>query len=264
MPGILILDELQSATEGGGIKLKDPLQTQDGTPLLSPSGEVSINFDNLANNTIHMNKLNIPDDGMTGDKIHGGTISGFQSTGITDNASNTALTISSDGNVSLNGNLVIGSGIPALGLMNIDGYHIKDNATYGRTWYYGTRYGNIPGNHLVHVGYVNSITTTWTNIFSSTTGGHQGYWFEIFLGLVDVCCNSTSGGYARGRVQGSASYSGGGGIDESTYIGAQIQVQAASNQYIQVRTSTGSAGTWYTLKVYGNWNYNTHSFPSDQ
>jgi len=101
MPGILILDELQSATEGGGIKLKDPLQTQDGTPLLSPSGEVSINFDNLANNTIHMNKLNIPDDGMTGDKIHGGTISGFQSTGITDNANSTALTIIANGNVGI-------------------------------------------------------------------------------------------------------------------------------------------------------------------
>jgi len=101
MPGILILDELQSATEGGGIKLKDPLQTQDGTPLLSPSGEVSINFDNLANNTIHMNKLNIPDDGMTGDKIHGGIISGFQSTGITDSSSNTVITVHSNENVGI-------------------------------------------------------------------------------------------------------------------------------------------------------------------
>jgi len=119
MPGILILDELQSATEGGGIKLKDPLQTQDGTPLLSPSGEVSINFDNLANNTIHMNKLNIPDDAMSGDKIHGGTISGFQSTGITDNASNTALTIIANGNVG------IGTDTPAYAL------NIKSNSFSG-------------------------------------------------------------------------------------------------------------------------------------
>lgn len=85
MPGVLILDELQSATEGGGIKLAAPLQTQDGADLLSPTGQVSVNFDNVANNVI------------SGDKIHGGIISGFSSTGIQDNANSVALTIDSGG-----------------------------------------------------------------------------------------------------------------------------------------------------------------------
>lgn len=321
MPGVLILDELQSATEGGGIKLAAPLQTQDGADLLSPTGQVSVNFDNVANNVI------------SGDKIHGGIISGFSSTGIQDNANSVAMTINSDGNVGINeqtpdaklqinntsvnfakigtsnkghyfesqsdentdgfeiyqqhgsnsnrnsfivndnrigskspaflvggnGNVGIGTSSP-LGILDVDGYHIKDNATYGRTWYYG-RDTYMP--HLVHVGFV-TISTSWQTIFDSTTGGHQGYWFEVFFGLIDVCCNSTSGGYARGRVQGSASYSGGGGIDESTYIGAQLQVQVSSNRYIQTRLSTGqNSNSWYTLRVYGSWNYNTHTFPLD-
>lgn len=101
MPGVLILDELQSATEGGGIKLAAPLQTQDGADLLSPSGQVSVNFDNVANNSIHMNKLIVPDDIMSGDKIHGGIISGFTSEGITDNSSNTVITIHSNENVGI-------------------------------------------------------------------------------------------------------------------------------------------------------------------
>lgn len=89
MPGVLILDELQSATEGGGIKLAAPLQTQDGADLLSPSGQVSVNFDNVVNNQI------------SGDKIHGGIISGFASEGITDNSSNTVITIHSNENVGI-------------------------------------------------------------------------------------------------------------------------------------------------------------------
>lgn len=89
MPGVLILDELQSATEGGGIKLAAPLQSQDGVDLLSPSGQVSINFDNVVNNQI------------SGDKIHGGIISGFASEGITDNSSNTVITIHSNENVGI-------------------------------------------------------------------------------------------------------------------------------------------------------------------
>ena len=101
MPGVLILDELQSATEGGGIKLAAPLQTQDGADLLSPSGQVSVHFDNVANNSIHMNKLIVPDDIMSGDKIHGGIISGFTSEGITDNSSNTVITIHSNENVGI-------------------------------------------------------------------------------------------------------------------------------------------------------------------
>lgn len=137
MPGILILDELQSATEGGGIKLKDPLQTQDGTPLLSPSGEVSINFDNLANNTIHMNKLNIPDDAMSGDKIHGGTISGSFLDGIKLNSSGNSIT-KSDGITSVlsesGGNITLNANEIDINRISTDGtviYLRKDGTTVG-------------------------------------------------------------------------------------------------------------------------------------
>ena len=41
--------------------------------------------------------LNIPVDGLSGDKIHGGTISSFSSVGIQDLASNTILTVTDNG-----------------------------------------------------------------------------------------------------------------------------------------------------------------------
>ena len=41
------------------------------------------------------------DDQLSGDKIHGGTVSAFSSTGIDDNASSTAVTILSSGNVGI-------------------------------------------------------------------------------------------------------------------------------------------------------------------
>jgi hypothetical protein len=50
------------------------------------------------------------DNGLSGDKIDGGTISNFTSTGIDDNATSTAITIDASENVEINtGNLVIGT-----------------------------------------------------------------------------------------------------------------------------------------------------------
>jgi hypothetical protein len=50
---------------------------------------------------ISSSKISFVNDGISGDKIHGGMISDFASTGIDDNASATALTINSSGNVGI-------------------------------------------------------------------------------------------------------------------------------------------------------------------
>jgi len=66
--------------------LADDISVSNGTIAVNNlSLGNSINFDTAANNVI------------SGDKIHGGTISGFRSTGITDNANSTAITIDSSG-----------------------------------------------------------------------------------------------------------------------------------------------------------------------
>ena len=57
-----------------------------------------------------LESADFPDDTISGDKIDGGTISDFASTGIDDNATSTAITIDSSENVSVDtGNLVIGT-----------------------------------------------------------------------------------------------------------------------------------------------------------
>ena len=58
--------------------------------------------------------LTLPDDGISGDDVNGGTISNFASTGIDDNASSTSLTINSSNNVGIGGS-------PSARL------HVKDN-----------------------------------------------------------------------------------------------------------------------------------------
>jgi hypothetical protein len=50
---------------------------------------------------IASSKISFADNGISGDKIDGGTISNFASTGIDDNAASTAMTISSTGNVGI-------------------------------------------------------------------------------------------------------------------------------------------------------------------
>ena len=52
-----------------------------------------------------LENADFPDDTISGDKIDGGTISNFTSTGIDDNATSTAITIDSSENVGINGKL---------------------------------------------------------------------------------------------------------------------------------------------------------------
>jgi hypothetical protein len=52
--------------------------------------------------------VTLPTDGISGNSIHGGVISSFASTGIDDNASATAVTIDSSGNVAVTGEVSSG------------------------------------------------------------------------------------------------------------------------------------------------------------
>ncbi len=53
--------------------------------------------------------LTLPDDGISGDDVNGGTISNFASTGIDDNAASTAITIDSSQDVTFTSNVSIGT-----------------------------------------------------------------------------------------------------------------------------------------------------------
>ena len=58
-----------------------------------------------------MESADYPDNGLSGDKIDGGIISNFQSTGIDDNATSTAITIDANEKVFMGGsNLILGDG----------------------------------------------------------------------------------------------------------------------------------------------------------
>jgi hypothetical protein len=85
---------------------------------------------------------NLPADRISGDAIDGGTISNFASTGIDDNASSTAVTIDSSGNVGIGtsspgGDLHVASNSPV--------FIIEDSST-ANTGYNQARLANTDGN----------------------------------------------------------------------------------------------------------------------
>jgi hypothetical protein len=60
-----------------------------------------VNADISDTAAISSTKISFADDGISGDKVDGGTISNFASTGIDDNASATAVTIAGSGNIGI-------------------------------------------------------------------------------------------------------------------------------------------------------------------
>ena len=77
------------------------------TELTTPDGteELVVN-DSGVSKKVQIDNL-IADNGLSGDKIDGGTISNFTSTGIDDNATSTAITIDASENVTLSGDIKI-------------------------------------------------------------------------------------------------------------------------------------------------------------
>jgi len=103
----LTVDEISEKTQGGGITLSHSLKNSSGAEIINSSGSIgsAVDFTNIANNAISGDKIHggtisgsllhtdvtfadvnssIANDSISGDKIHGGTISNFKSTGISD------------------------------------------------------------------------------------------------------------------------------------------------------------------------------------
>jgi len=87
------------------------------TELTTPDGteELVVN-DSGVSKKVQIDNL-IADNGLSGDKIDGGTISNFTSTGIDDNATSTAITIDASENVALTNGMTIG-GFGTIGIQS--------------------------------------------------------------------------------------------------------------------------------------------------
>ena len=82
-------------------QIVDPEVDIDGGTIDGVSiGSVTANAGAFTNLTA-TGTLTLPDDGISGDDVNGGTISNFASTGIDDNATSTAITIDAAGNLGL-------------------------------------------------------------------------------------------------------------------------------------------------------------------
>lgn len=101
-------------------QIVDPEVDIDGGTIDGVSiGSVTANAGAFTNLTA-TGTLTLPDDGISGDDVNGGTISNFASTGIDDNATSTAITIDSSQNV--------GIGVTPAGLFNAGGNLIVDQS----------------------------------------------------------------------------------------------------------------------------------------
>ena len=106
---------------------------------------------------------NIPDDAINGDKIHGGTISSFSSTGIADLATKTSLTVTDgrivvdairtsaiEGNINLDGSIAVKKNIT-----------VKETSTFDQDVFVG--------NDLAVAGEIRAVTMRVDNLIAKTT-----------------------------------------------------------------------------------------------
>jgi len=99
--------------------------------------------------------LTLADNQISGDKVHGGIISNFASTGIDDNATSTAITIDSSENTTFagtitSGDITISEGTPLFRIQDSDGTNQYTQLTNsnGNT-YFGSRNDTADGNILI-------------------------------------------------------------------------------------------------------------------
>jgi len=101
-------------------QIVDPEVDIDGGTIDGVSiGSVTANAGAFTNLTA-TGTLTLPDDGISGDDVNGGTISNFASTGIDDNATSTAITIDSSQRV--------GIGVTPASIFNVGGSLIVDQS----------------------------------------------------------------------------------------------------------------------------------------
>lgn len=165
-PVKLKIDELTESTANAGIRLTHPLKSSAGDDIMTADGALhNINFDNVANNAI------------SGDKIHGGIISGFSSTGIQDNANNVAITIDSSGNVGIGTALADPIGSNADGVSLSQNYRRFHSTTSESTISLGTSSSNLLGFHYhngtSYQGMKGSITTDGLGVTYNTTSDRR-------------------------------------------------------------------------------------------
>ena len=123
----MAIQKISSTVIGPGAVPSETIATGAITAADIPDGEITAA---KLHNTLDLSSktVTLPTDGISGNSIHGGVISAFSSTGIDDNASSTALTITSGGNVG------IGTGSPGAKL-DVRGSSIfLVNATNPTAW----------------------------------------------------------------------------------------------------------------------------------
>ena len=99
-------------------QIVDPEVDIDGGTIDGVSiGSVTANAGAFTNLTA-TGTLTLPDDGISGDDVNGGTISNFASTGIDDNATSTAITIDSGQNVGVGTSGALSAKLHVTGLTN--------------------------------------------------------------------------------------------------------------------------------------------------
>jgi hypothetical protein len=126
---------------------------------------------------ISSSKISFVNDGISGDKIDGGTISNFTSTGIDDNSSSTAMTINSSGNVG------IGTTTPASALA----VRASDtNSTVGQGSAAAFSIGNTDATvgrttELQLVAPTGQILSGMSSIMGGYNSGTGGYWGDLAI-----------------------------------------------------------------------------------
>ena len=132
----------------------DSTELGDGSVTAAKLGDQAVTPAKLHNTMDLSGKtVTLPTDGISGNSIHGGVISAFASTGIDDNASGTAVTINSSGNV----------GIGATPQSHYTGYTALDLGASGSIWSNRT---TLDTNTIMMANnaYLNSGATNWLRI----------------------------------------------------------------------------------------------------
>ena len=132
------------------------------------------------------------DNQLSGDKIHGGTVSAFASTGIDDNASATAVTILSDGKVG------VGYTSPNEKL-HVNG-HIEASAGYKLASHPVLDYTSFDGGYSTRLGSTGTSTLNATQIFAGGSvqatfkGGNVGIGTTSPAGKLNVVSTAHNNG----------------------------------------------------------------------